>query len=84
MKRLQAYHVHDGTFRFLVAARNQVEASHLLHASLYQLRNYGGRYERGVAAEAVALSEPGRVWKQDMRVPVAPWLYAEVEANHET
>lgn len=74
---LRAYHVHDGTFRFMTAACSQREASHLLHASLYQLRNYGGRYERGSAAETVALSEPGRVWKQDMRVAVAPWVYAD-------
>lgn len=76
---MNVYHIDDGTWRFVVAARNRQEACRLLHCTLGELRRFGGRYVSLVGeACQMALAEPGCLWKQDMRIlQDAPWVRSE-------
>lgn len=82
MSKLQVYWVNDGRDEFImmVAAKNQKEACRLLDCTLYYHRNHGGRWPvPKVPSAAIALSEPGRVFKRKtdlLRAP-HPWLYAD-------
>lgn len=74
---LHAYHVDDGTWRYMVLAKNQKEASALLKVSQGYLKNHGGRYPSGGPDEKVALSEPaGIIWAKDMRILKNAWIIA--------
>jgi len=73
---MKVYHTHNGIFRYMVAAKNQKEAARLLNTTVGGLRLCGGVYTKPEVV-AIALSEPGRVFKQDMRQGVYPWIYAD-------
>lgn len=75
MPQLKAYYLPDadGSNHFLVAAPNQKEACRLMRVSPGYFRKYGGRRVGGMTAD-VALSEPGKLWKQNNRCgEVHPW-----------
>jgi|HubBroStandDraft_4_1064222.scaffolds.fasta_scaffold00070_34 hypothetical protein len=72
---MSVYHVDNGTWRFMVAAKNQKETCALLHCTLGELRRYGGRYPRDSKEVEICLSEPvGTVLKKDMRELVVRWV----------
>lgn len=69
----------DGENHFMVAAVNQKAACERLSCSVGYFRRYAGRRLDPQSGEAkIALSDPGRVWKQKYdytgRNP-QPWLY---------
>ncbi len=77
--KLKAYFLPngDGQNHFLVATSNQREACKLLNVAIGYFRRYGGRVVGGMTAD-IALSEPGRVWKQKSgcNPQPQPWIFA--------
>jgi hypothetical protein len=66
MKGLRVYFLpnSDGRHELLVAAANQAAALFAMGSSVYSFRNYGGRRTEDPALAAVALAEPGRVFRR--------------------
>jgi hypothetical protein len=74
--KLHAYHDSDGTYRYLVLAKNMKEAADLLNTTVYQIRNYGGRYPgNGPEHEMAMKLPPGSIFRKEMSPhPLAQWL----------
>lgn len=72
----------DGVHGFLVAAKSQKDAARLMGSSYRGFVAYGGGRTDDPVMVSIALSEPGRVWKQKISYGrgVQPWLYAHPEA----
>jgi hypothetical protein len=75
LPRLKVYHTHDGTRRYMVTARNLREAAGLLNTTVGDIRRHGGVYTDQETV-AVALGEPGRVWKRALHYGSAPEPWA--------
>lgn len=70
---MKVYSINDGTYRYIVAARNQKEAANLLHTTTYGLRVHGCVWKGGAAVD-LATGQPGKIFRQEMCVfPEPPW-----------
>lgn len=71
-RKLRVYMSTFGYFEAIVAAHNQREAAQLLGTSYNDFRNYG--HETFNAEQvALAMQEPGVVWRRELRSGNVPW-----------